>query len=783
MANDILRYKTPAKKWTHALPIGSGRLGAMLFGGAKRFVCQLNEISLWSGAPFPDADRKDAYLHLGELRDAINGENYKKAETILDTYFTNFGGGFDGAYSCSYQTLGDMVFETPTVMSRAKKYERRLELSSAVCSDGFLRGKTRFSRSCFASNADDVIVIRFECDGANDIDLDVSFSRRHCREIKYTDGGFSFFGWCDNDEDHMKFAGECRVFVENGSVKADKSCLKIRSAKSVTALFTAATDYVLDESVGFKGDDPIIKCREILEKAEKKTYARLYEAHIKEYCPYYERCSVSIAPDSGLTVDELLAESNKNGASAQLCELFFNYGRYLLISSSRPENALPANLQGLWCNEYDPPWHCDYHANINIQMNYWHAYVTGLADCIEPFAKLICALPENGRKTARAYYNADGWTLYTITSPWLWTSPGWGGGWSQYPLGGAWLCRHLVELYYFTNDIELLRRFYPVIKENCIFNLEMLYEEPDGTLLTNPATSPENKFTTDDGKSGWACKGTAMDIEMLRDNFSDMILISEKLGVDEELRARLADALGRLASLKIGKNGQLCEWQGDWDMNAPEPHHRHVSHLYGLHPGSSISVFETPELADACKKSLEMRGDDGTGWSLAWKINFWARLRDGDRALKLMRRLLSPVADGTVTRYTHGGGVYRNLFDAHPPFQIDGNFGATAGVCEMLLQSQAFDGTFIIDLLPALPSEWKNGSFRGLHARGGVTVDASWQDGKLTHAELTPSASATVKLLGDFTVENVSDTAFDGRCTSFYAVKGEKYVIIKRNHV
>lgn len=776
MSNHVLKYRTAAKKWTHALPVGSGRLGAMPYGSPGRFICQLNEVSLWSGEPFEKADRTDAFTHLDELREAVNGEDYGRAEDILNSHFTNYGGGFDGAYSCTYQTLGEMCFSFCHVRPSVKSYERSLDLSKALYTESFISDGAVFRRTCFASNADDVIVLRFERDGGK-TDVDISFKRKACRELSYSDNGFSFFGYCDGDEKHMKFAGLCRVIADGGEVFGTEKAVSVRGADCITVVFTAATDYVLEQSAKFKGEDPVEKCKRILENALTKTYGELKARHEKEYGEYYGRCELSVAPDCGRTVDEMLAESEKDGASAALCELFFNYGRYLLICSSRPENALPANLQGIWCNEYDPPWHCDYHANINVQMNYWHAYITGLADCIEPFAKLICALPENGSKTAKAYYNADGWTAYTITSPWLWTSPGWGGGWSQYPLGGAWLCRHLVELYYFTNDTESLKRFYPVIRDNCIFNLEMLYEEKDGTLLTNPSTSPENTFKTDSGKTGWVCKGSAMDTEMLRDNFNDFIFISEKLGVDAELREKVRGALSRLAPLKIGRAGQLCEWQGDWDLNAPEPHHRHASHLYGLHPGSSISMLETPLLAEACRKSLEMRGDDGTGWSLAWKINFWARLRDGDRALKLYRRLLKPVRDGVSTSYTGGGGVYRNLFDAHPPFQIDGNLGAVSGVCEMLLQSQSYDGAFILDLLPALPSDWRDGFFKGLRARGGLCVDAAWSDGRLTSAAVTASSDTVVKISGNYSVENAQDAVFDGRNTVFCAKKDERYVL------
>jgi len=777
-----LWFNKPARNWEEALPIGNGRLGAMVFSGKKELVLQFNEISLWNGTSFSDADKKEAYTHLPELRKLIDDKKYKSAAELLDKDFINNGGGFDGAYSGSYQTFGEMKIKFHNIKEyKTANYCRWLDIFDAVIRDEFTAGADSVKREYFASAVDDAVFIKFSASEKNRLSFDISYELKDIESFTVTDDGFSFYGHADGDPSHIAFAAELKIFLSGGKSERYKNSLRVIGADSVIMCFTAATDYILDPSKNFKGYNPAEKCSSILERINLEDYENIRFAHISDYRELFERSSFSLDSDEiqGKSLPARLRAFYKDRSDKGLVELLFNYGKYLLISSSRENNVLPANLQGIWCKDYKAPWHCDYHTNINVQMNYWCAGPANLVYCTEPFAKFIMNLKDNGEKTAKAYYNAPGWTLYTISNPWLWTSPGWGGCWSQYPLGGAWLCKHLVEYYNFTADKVLLERFYDIIKENCLFNISILYEDKNGYLMTSPATSPENSFRDDDGNEGWVCKGTAMDIEMLYENFTDMIEICEILGRDIELKEQLISLRSKLLPLKIGKAGQLCEWEGDWDLNAPEPHHRHVSHLYGLHPGTMISPEKTPELADACRKTLELRGDDGTGWSLAWKINFFARLLDGDHAEKLLYRLLRPVKDGFVTRYSGGGGVYPNLFDAHPPFQIDGNFGAVAGICEMLLQSHVklSDGTFLIHILPALPSDWKKGKVCGLLARGNTEVSVEWKNGEAEYVIIKNSIGGKVAVKGRYTGSDISTEYIEG-ITYLIAEKDTEYKLI-----
>ncbi len=782
---NILYFDKPAKIWEEALPIGNGHLGAMIFGGTDSLKLQINEISLWNGGPYPEADKVDAYKHLPELRGLINNKRYSEAAKLLDKEFINNGGGFEGAYSGSYQTFGELTINFTKKLKRKKGYYRKLDISEAVCYDGFITDGVTIERSYFSSAVENAVFINIKSGKKGYLNFNISYELEHI-ECKTTDSdSLSFSGHADGNPEHIAFAGKLKVFVNGGKTENIGEELKVSDADSAVICFTCATNYRLSQKDGFIGANPIDKCSEIIDSIKLSDYDRYLSEHKADYKCFYDKCSVSISDDdkSSVTLPERLKIFRKNNADKGLCELLFNYGRYLLICSSRPTNELPANLQGIWCKDIKAPWHCDYHTNINVQMNYWCAGPANLICCTEPFAKFISSLPQNGSKTAKAYYNAPGWTLYTISNPWLWTSPGWGGCWSQYPLGGAWLCKHLVEYYNFTGDKELLKKYYEVLKSNCLFNIHILFEDENGYLMTNPATSPENDFCDDNGNKGWVCRGTAMDIEMLYENFTDMIDICNILACDYELKDKLLSLREKLLPLKIGRAGQLCEWEGDWDLNAPEPHHRHVSHLYGLHPGTMISPEKTPELADACRKTLELRGDEGTGWSLAWKINFFARLLDGDHAAKLLYRLLRPVQNGRLIRYSGGGGVYPNLFDAHPPFQIDGNFGAVSGICEMLLQSHVKldDGNFLINILPALPTDWVNGEAIGLLARGNVEVSVRWTDNKAESLKIKNLIGGTVVIKGTFELacgNCDAELKYVNGNTYFYAEKNTEYELI-----
>lgn len=624
----------------------------------------------------------------------------------------------------------------------AEAYSRSLDLRTALATVDYQDAGVHYAREHFISAPDEVFVSRLTADQPGALSFTLSLDRPERFETRATAANeLLMSGALDDGRGGrgITYAARLRAKLRGGTVQAMGNTLVVEHADEVVLLLAAATDYR-----GFAGrqlDDPLGATREDLDRAERKTFAELRAAQQADDAQWFDRVELELpaTANSALPTGKRLAGFAAGAADPALAALYFNFGRYLLISSSRP-GGLPANLQGIWAEEIQTPWNGDWHLDINVQMNYWPAEVGNLSELHEPMHQLIASLVEPGRRTAKAYYDARGWVAHVITNPWGFTSPGESASWGATVSGSAWLCAHLWEHYAYTLDRDFLRWAYPILKESALFYLDNLLEEPQhGWLVTGPSNSPENAFRLPDGQVAHVCLGPTIDLQLLRELFGNTARAAELLGVDDDLRRELLEKRARLAPNQIGPDGRLQEWLEPYAE--PEPRHRHVSPLYGLHPYYEITPGTTPELAAAARRLLESRGDEGTGWSLAWKINFWARLHDGNRAHHLLQMLLRPAVSSGMN-YLGGGGSSANLFCFHPPFQIDGNFGGCAGIAEMLLQSETDE----IELLPALPDAWPAGSFAGLRARGGVTVDCSWEDGRVTGYRLRSAEPRQVKV-------------------------------------
>ena len=718
-------FNEPASAWEESIPLGNGRIGMMPWGGVDKERIVLNEISLWAGNK-QDADNPDAYKHLGEIRKLLFEKKNREAQELMYKTFTCKGEGGSGTDYGKFENFGNLYIDLiyPDASAAVSDYKRTLDMNNALSDVTYTKGGIKYTREYFTSFADDIGIARYTADKSKALNMRISLDRDENYKTYASGPVLYIFGQLSAGEgkEGMKYLGMVKAEHNGGQLFTNARDIEIKNADEVTLSISLATNYNGVEYEKLAAD--------LLNKL-KGDYKIRKQKHIEKYQNLLNRVDLTLSKNknSDLPINRRLEAFANDRSDYDLAALYMQYGRYLLISSTR-EGGLPPNLQGLWAPQIHTPWNGDYHLNINLQMNLWPAEVCNLSELHLPTIEYVKSLTEPGHKTAKVYYNSDGWVTHILSNVWGFTSPGESPSWGATNTSGAWMCQHLWEHYLYTQDVEYLKSVYPTMKGAALFFENMLVEDPNnGYLVTAPTTSPENTYITESGDVLSVCAGSAMDNQIVRELFTNVSEAAKILNTDEQWIRTIETKKQRLAPTTIGKYGQIMEWLEDYEE--AEIHHRHVSQLYGLHPGYELTYEKTPELMEAAKKTLERRGDESTGWSMAWKINFWARLKDGDRTYKLIGDLLKPAGKGH--------GTYPNLFSAHPPVQIDGNFGGCAGIAEMLVQSHAG----YIELLPSVPDAWKDGSVKGLKVRGGGEVSFAWKNGKITDVDFIARTANT----------------------------------------